>query len=190
MPIFQKKPANQPHKEGKDGRQSEQFRTQAQAQTQTPFNPSSSDKERSVLLIQNIYMKDLSFKAPNAPYIFREVWKPKVDLNVNISSQVLLEAEHVYEVVLDATISVKTGEEEEKEAFTVHIAQAGAFTIKVENDEMLKKVLEITCPTLLYPYIQELLGSMANRGSFPKVMLPAFISFDALYEKSQEKNKE
>lgn len=147
----------------------------------------TDEKDRSALTVQNIYVKDISFKAPNSPHIFREVWKPKVDLNVNLSSQVLSEEANIYEVVLQATVTIKSGEETAKEAFVATVEQAGVFTIKVKDNEILDKVLQITCPTLLYPYVQELLSNIATRGGFPKLMLPPFISFDVLYEKSLEK---
>ena len=48
----------------------------------------SEDQQEAVLQIQRIYVKDVSFEAPNLPHIFHQEWKPKLGL---ISSCSLLE---------------------------------------------------------------------------------------------------
>ena len=54
--------------------------------------------------IQKIYVKDLSFEAPNSPQSFTEQWEPKVNLELNTNTQGV--AEHNYEVVLSLTVTV------------------------------------------------------------------------------------
>ena len=36
--------------------------------------------------LQRIYIKDLSFESPRAPEVFRQEWKPEVNLEVNHSA--------------------------------------------------------------------------------------------------------
>ena len=54
--------------------------------------------------IQRIYVKDLSFQAPNTPHTFVEEWKPHVQLNLNAKN--IHVKDHVHEVVLSVSAHV------------------------------------------------------------------------------------
>jgi preprotein translocase subunit SecB len=131
--------------------------------------------------VHNVYLKDISFEAPYSPQVFNEAWKPKIDFDLKMGSQLLSEAESVYEVVLDVTVTVKLGENEaEKVAFLIEVQQAGAFTVRNLVDEALQQVLSTTCATVLFPYVRETVSSLAARGGFPHLVLPP-INFEAMY---------
>ncbi len=137
---------------------------------------------QQVFMVNNVYLKAISYLAPHAPEIFNEAWKPKTDFKIQLNSRVLSESNHIYEVVLEVIATVQSGEGNAlKEALKVDVKQAGAFTVKGFNEDELKRVLLITCPTLLFPYIREAIANIANRGGFPQLMLPPIISFDAIY---------
>ena len=53
--------------------------------------------------IQRVYIKDVSFEAPNTPAIFQKDWKPEVKLDMDTKTAVL--AEDIYEVVLTLTVT-------------------------------------------------------------------------------------
>ena len=135
--------------------------------------------------IQKIYVKDLSFEAPNAPMIFREEWKPQVELELNNNAQSL--EENVYEVHLHITVKAKV---EDKVAFVAEVQHAGIFTIKDFTEEQLKPMLGSFCPNILFPYTREVIADVVNRGGFPPLNL-APVNFDALYQQyEQQKQKE
>ena len=50
------------------------------------------------LEIQRIYVKNLSYEAPNTPHTFTEDWKPEVQLNLETKSSRI--QENVHEVIL------------------------------------------------------------------------------------------
>ena len=52
--------------------------------------------------VQKIYLKDVSFEAPNAPMVFNEQGQP--ELNMNLNQKVGKLADGVYEVVLGVTL--------------------------------------------------------------------------------------
>ncbi len=148
--------------------------------TNTSANGSMIE-EGPMFAVHSIYLKDLSFEAPHAPQIFQQSWKPKVDFDLQMGSQVLSESEHIYEVVLHLTVTVKLGDgDEEQAAFLIDLQQAGAFTAKDFSEEALRQVLATTCPTLLFPYARETVSNMATRGGFPQLVLPP-INFDRMY---------
>ena len=132
--------------------------------------------------VHSIYLKDSSFEAPHSPQIFNEEWKPKIDFDLQMGSQILSEVEGIYEVVLSVTVTAKLGEgETEKPAFLVEIQQAGVFTVQNLPEESVKQILATTCPTVLFPYARETVSNLATRGGFPQLVLPP-INFEAMYE--------
>lgn len=135
--------------------------------------------------IQKIYVKDISFEAPNSPQCFTEEWKPAVNLDLNTNAQGI--AEHTFEVVLSLTVTVQNNE---KTAYLVEIQQAGIFNLANFVDEQLREMLGAYCPNLLFPYAREAVSDIVTRGGFPQMLL-APINFDALYEqhlKQQEQS--
>lgn len=133
--------------------------------------------------IQRIYVKDISYEAPNAPDVFQNEWVPQVDLNLNTESKKL--ADDVYEVTIKVTATVKT---KDTTAFLVEVHQGGIFTIKGFNEEQLGPMLGSFCPNILFPYARELVSETVNRGSFPPLYL-APINFDAFYQQQQDSKK-
>jgi len=127
-------------------------------------------------IIERIYIKDISFEAPNSPAVFTQNWEP--DTNLNLNTQVNPLGEDHYEVELHVTVSVK--DKEGKTAFLVEVIQAGAFLIKGYPQEQLGHLLASYCPSNLFPYAREVISNLVSKGSFPEMHLSP-INFDALY---------
>lgn len=136
-------------------------------------------------MIQRIYVKDLSYEAPNTPQVFQQQWEPELALDLH-TSHTLLE-EGVYEVVLALTATVTN---KKTVAFLVEIKQAGIFTIKgTAIQEQIDHLLGSFCPNILFPYAREAITSQVLHGSFPQLVL-APINFDALYmQQLEQKNQ-
>lgn len=134
--------------------------------------------------IQKIYVKDISFEAPNSPKSFTEEWKPAVNLDLNTNAQGI--AEHTFEVVLSITVTVNNND---KTAYLVEIQQAGIFNLANFADDTLREMLGAYCPNLLFPYAREAVSDIVTRGGFPQMLL-APINFDALYEQHMKQQAE
>ena len=67
--------------------------------------------------------------------------------------------------------------------------QGGIFTIEGAEGELLERILNTSCPTILFPYGRETVDSVVVKGSLPPLML-APINFESLYEnqKNQKSN--
>jgi len=124
---------------------------------------------------QRIFVKDLSFEAPNN-IVPTGSWKPKISQDLNTSVNRV--GEDLYEVVLNLTVTVTV--DEEKTAFLVEVHQAGLFVVKGLEGQQLQHLLSSQCPQILFPYARETVDSLVVRGGFPPLMLPT-INFDALY---------
>lgn len=151
----------------------------------TPNQPNNDTQ----FMIQRIYMKDLSFEAPNTPAIFQQQWEPELNLEINTSHTKL--EENIFEVVLTVTATVTN---KKTTAFLVEVKQAGIFTIQGAEETQLGHLINSFCPSILFPYAREAITSQVVHGSFPQLVL-APINFDALYmqqlaEKQKEVDKE
>ena len=145
---------------------------------------------QAVLQIQRIYVKDVSFEAPNLPHIFNQEWKP--NLKFDLSTQAKQLADDLYEVTLN--ISVETTLEDSGDvAFICEVQQAGVFTISGLEDMQMAHCLTSQCPNMLFPYARELVSNLVNRGTFPALNLSP-VNFDALFmqylERQEQENTE
>ena len=134
-----------------------------------------STEAEQQLIIQRIYLKDVSFEAPNSPVIFTQEWNPNMNLDLN--TQVEFLSNDNYEVALSITITVKSND---KTAFLVEVTQAGVFFITGYNQDQLNHLLAAYCPNVLFPYAREVIASLVSKGSFPELHLSP-INFDGLY---------
>ncbi|MDY4280767.1 MAG: protein-export chaperone SecB [[Pasteurella] mairii] len=156
---------------------------------------SEAQENQAVLQIQRIYVKDVSFEAPNLPQIFQQEWKPK--LSFDLSTEAKQIGEDLYEVCLNVSAET-TLEDSGDVAFICEIKQAGIFTISGLEDMQMAHCLTSQCPNILFPYARELVSSLVNRGTFPALNISP-VNFDALFmdylerqqaESAQEENKD
>jgi preprotein translocase subunit SecB len=134
--------------------------------------------------IQKIYVKDISFEAPNIPQIFQEDWKPNITLEMHIETN--KGGEDIYEVCLKITVTNKLND---VTAFLVEVTQAGLFIIKNMPEDNLKPFLGIVCPNILLPYAREAISDLTGRAGFPPFYLSP-INFEALYYQNAEKQQQ
>ncbi len=135
----------------------------------------SKEQQEQQFIIQRIYVKDVSFEAPNSPAVFTQEWSP--DTNLDLNTRVNPLASDNFEVELSITITVKSSG---KTAFLVDVTQAGVFFVTGYGQEQLNHLLAAYCPNILFPYAREVIASMVSKGSFPELHLSP-INFDALY---------
>lgn len=72
-------------------------------------NTPAPAQEEQQFIIQRIYLKDVSFEAPNSPSVFTENWDPDTDLDLNTHVNATLQNNN-YEVELMLTITVKSND--------------------------------------------------------------------------------
>lgn len=134
--------------------------------------------------VHKLFLKGATFELPNDVAVFNQDWKPELSVDVDHVAK-KLDEENVYEVVLTAKCTVKSGD---KNAFFVEVNQGGVFGIVGLDEAQLSHALGAFCPNLLYPYLRETVSDIVQKGGFPQLML-APINFDMLYEQQQQKAK-
>ncbi len=131
--------------------------------------------------IHKIYLKDMSFEAPNAPDIFRGEWKPKVNLDLQVENRKL--DDNTYEVILKTTV---TADLDDKTAYLCEVHQAGVFGVQGFDENTLGALLGSYCPATLFPYAREAVSDLVGKGGFPQLAL-APVNFDALYMQQRQR---
>ena len=129
--------------------------------------------------IQRIFLKDVSFETPTGSEVFKQQWKPKVQLDMNTRTEKL--DDNLFEVVL--TLTVTANVDDEKIGFLCEVQQAGIFSCEGFSGDQLRQIHSVNCPDILFPYAREAIDSMVTKGSFPPLML-APINFDALFKQA------
>ncbi len=146
-----------------------------------PVNPTAENEPQ--FEIQRIYVKDLSFEAPNTPHTFLEEWNPEVQLNLETKSNKI--QDNVHEIILSVTATVSSNK---KTAFVIEVQQSGIFFMSGLPADQLQHMLGSFCPNILFPYAREVISDVVMRGGFPQLIL-APVNFDILYAQHLEEQK-
>ena len=128
--------------------------------------------------VEKIYIKDVSFEAPNAPQVFNEQGQPELQMNLNQKVQRL--ADNAFEVVLGVTLTCNVNG---KTAYLAEVEQAGVFGLAGFEDAGVDAMLGTQCPNVLYPYAAQTISALIQGGGFPPFFMQP-INFDALYAES------
>lgn len=137
-----------------------------------------TDAPQKQLLLQKIYVKDLSFESPKAPLVFTTNVSPQTQLNIRSSAQEI--APDTQEVTLTITVEAK---DKDATLFLIEITQAGIFLIQGYTAEERALIVGTFCPNTLYPFIRESIADIVAKGGFPQLLLQP-LNFDAIYNQA------
>jgi len=127
------------------------------------------------LILQKIYVKDLSFESPKAPMVFTTNVTPQTQLNVRSSAQEV--APDTTEVTLTITVEAK---DKDTTLFLAEVAQAGIFFVQGYSADERSILVGSFCPNTLYPFAREAISELVIKGGFPPLLLQP-LNFDAIY---------
>jgi preprotein translocase subunit SecB len=136
----------------------------------------TEEQQQPSFQIEKIYVKDLSLEIPSGPQAFMQQAQPQLEVQLNTAGGRF--AEGYYEVSVSATVTAKSGE---RTLFLVEAVQAGIFSVRNVPAEEMEPLLNIGCPTIVFPYLRETISDLISRGGFPPVLLSP-VSFEALYQ--------
>jgi len=141
---------------------------------------SEQPQDQRQFLVQRIYIKDISFEAPNTPQIFQENWSPEI--KVSLGNEMNDVGNGNIELVLNVNVEAK---HEGKTVFLVEVKQGGLFLAKGFSAEELDALMGIAAPNVLFPYAREVVSDLVTRGSFPQFVLQP-VNFEALYAQQRQ----
>ena len=145
-------------------------------------------KEERLVSLQTMYIKDVSFEAPNSPGVFlEEEVLPETKINLANTHDKIGDAS--YDVCLKVRVESTYND---KTIFVAEVEQAGVFVIRGYTEDEVKGLIAVFCPNTLFPYIRELVSSLVTKAGFPALLLQP-INFEALYaqaiEEAEKKTK-
>lgn len=130
--------------------------------------------------LRRVYLKDASLEIPNAPAVFLENEAPKVNIEISIETRALDSDAH--EVDVTATLSATSND---KTFFLVEAKQSGVFEITGIEGEQLDSILNIVCPSMLFPYLRANVTDLLTRATLPPLYLNE-INFEQIYQSKRE----
>ena len=134
--------------------------------------------------VEKIYVKDVSFEAPNAPAVFNEQGQPQ--LNMNLNQKVGRLEDGLFEVVLGVTLTCTLND---KTVYLAEVEQAGIFGLANFDDRTLDMMLGTYCPNVLFPYVRQSISDLITNGGFPPFYMQP-INFEALYAEGLRRRAE
>ena len=137
--------------------------------------------------LEKLYLKDLSFESPNTPDVFfLQNQEPKVEMNLKMTNR-KVDDKH-WEVCLEISATI-TDTKSDKTLMIVEVEHAAAFLMENIPEEHIEQVLNVDCPTILFPYSRQIVSQVSVDGGFmPFLMEP--INFPALYQSKKQKEQE
>jgi preprotein translocase subunit SecB len=127
------------------------------------------------VLLQKIYVKDLSFESPKAPLVFTTNVTPQTQLNIRSNAQEV--APDTQEVTLTITVEAK---DKDSTLFLAEVAQSGIFLIQGYTADERSILVGSFCPNTLFPFAREAIADLVAKGGFPPLLLQP-LNFDAIY---------
>ena len=151
---------------------------------QTPAAAGDTVAQQAQFTVEKIYVKDVSFEAPNAPAVFTEQGQPQLNKNLN-QKDARLEGD-LFEVVLGVTLTCTLGD---KTVYLAEVEQAGIFGLTGFDDRNLDMMLGTYCPNVLFPYVRQSVSDLITNGGFPPFYMQP-INFEALYAEGLRRRAE
>ncbi|GAB4269667.1 MAG: protein-export chaperone SecB [Deferrisomatales bacterium] len=136
--------------------------------------------EPPTLRLQKMYVKDLSFENPNAPGVYRERAQPRAEVNLAVGHRQIEGQSWEVTVRLEATLTA-----DEAVVFIVEIEHAGVFVVQGVPADHLPRVLNVDCPTLLFPFTRQIVCQAVVDGGFAPFLLEP-VNFLALYQNARK----
>lgn len=134
------------------------------------------------LSIHGQYVKDFSFENPNPLAVFgaeNSTQQPQISVDIQVNAEPV--GDKAFEVILNVRASAKR---EEQQLFLTEISYAGLVSLGEVPQEHVGPLLMIHCPTLLFPFVRQLIAEATRNGGYPPLMLEP-VDFSRLYEDQQ-----
>jgi preprotein translocase subunit SecB len=148
----------------------------------SPSQAGAAEQQMQIRIIGQ-YVKDLSFESPS----IRKLMTSQAE-NPNLNLEMDVSPEQVGPGVYESTLSFKARAESKSIGviFDMELAYSGLFRIENAPPEVLEAVLNVQCPTLLFPFVRRIVADMTRDGGImPPLMLDP-VDFGALYMRKRQ----
>jgi len=150
----------------------------------TNIDATTTEDNTPAFSLQKLYVKDISFENPNAPMIYTvENPQPNIEMNLKMENK-QIDDDH-WEVSLKASILARDTTEDNQVRFEIEVEHAGLFYMKNIPQEHIDILINVDCPTMVFPYTRQLISQLTVDGGFLPLLLDT-VNFAAAYEQSKQ----
>ena len=137
--------------------------------------------------LEKIYLKDLSFESPNAPEaFFIQSPESNVEMKLRVTNKKV--DENHWEVCIEIQATVKEAKSD-KIMFIIEIEHAGVFFMQNIPEEHMQQIMNVECPTILFPYTRQIASQASVDGGFmPFLMEP--VNFMGVYQNKMNQQEQ
>ena len=137
--------------------------------------------------LEKIYLKDLSFESPNAPEAFF-IQSPESNVEMKLRMTNKKVDENHWEICIEIQATVKEAKSD-KIMFIIEIEHAGVFFMQNIPEEHMQQVMNVECPTILFPYTRQIASQASVEGGFmPFLMEP--VNFMGVYQNKMNQQEQ
>jgi preprotein translocase subunit SecB len=123
--------------------------------------------EPAQLSVNVQYVKDFSFENPRAPQsLLQPQAQPEVAINVDVKARNL--GPELYEIVLTVNVNARAQSEP---VFLVELAYAAVVTIKNAPEPMLRSLILVEAPRIMFPFARAIIANATRDGGFPPLLI-------------------
>ena len=151
------------------------------ATSPTPTTQPDEQAQAPALHTMAQYMKDFSFENPSP---LESLSQPQNNSNINVT--VTVDAKFIKDNAHEVTLGIRVhATAAEKTLFMAEASYCGLFALVNIPKENQDVVLRIHCPTLLFPFVRQIVAEAVRNGGFPPLYLN-MVDFAAIYQQQQQ----
>lgn len=143
----------------------------------TPPTPPGEQSQAPALHTMAQYMKDFSFENPS-PIESLSQPQNNSNINVNVTVDAKFIKDNAHEVTLGIRVQATVAE---KTLFLAEASYGGLFALVNIPQENQDAILRIHCPSLLFPFVRQILAEAVRNGGYPPLYLN-MVDFAAIYQ--------
>lgn len=129
------------------------------------------------------YVRDFSFENPNAPHSLRSgSGNPEMDVNIVLDANKVTDETNpnLYESAIKLTVKSTRGDQT---LFIAEIVYAALVTLKDVSPSLIKPILYVEVPQMLFPFARQVVANAVSSGGFPPLFLNP-VDFRTMYANS------
>ncbi|HEX5057193.1 MAG TPA: protein-export chaperone SecB [Gammaproteobacteria bacterium] len=135
---------------------------------------------------EQIYIKDSRFHASQPAELFRSQSQvPALQIQLHLDTKTYKLTAELYEVALKVAVTALP-QNSQTAVYQAEVSQAGLFAISNYGKEDFEHIVNVSCPSMLFPYARQVLSGLIERAGFPSMVL-APMNFEILHKQYQER---
>lgn len=150
---------------------------------------------QKVFNVQTTLLRNCGFQDHNINEVLFKPTPLTFKISLNHNYEVINQEQGFYNVVVTLTIKAfkNNATPPEQEAgdpvYTAVTSYSGIFVIQNFNEEELETVLNVNCPSIVFPYARAEINRMLSETQLPKPQLQPH-QFDVAYQQKKQAEKE